>query len=963
MMEKKQTTEILGLEILSEISRIANSTLDLKARLESIVSATAERMGKDAAAISLLDKEEKHLILKASKGLAPEAVDQVVLNVGEGITGWVALEKRPLALADAQADPRFKYFAITGEERYRSMLAVPVMAQNHCIGVLAVNTVAVWEYSQDEITLLSTIANDVGGIIRNAQLYQDVNQRLLELTAIYDIGQALTSTLDLETVLRMIIKNSIAVLKAKGGVLRLLDPDTQLLVVKASSVPEYDERRLAPLRIGEGIAGRIAQSGAPILITHLEESELRGISFVAFSSVMGVPIRSRDRIIGTITLYDKTSENSVTTASFSHEDLQLLSTLGSQAAIAIENAKLYQQTLKSAKEMETLYSLSKGMTSVLDLYFVLDSILRMIGDVLEAEYGILTLFDEGSGELQTKSLWGADSALLPHLRFPLGEGTTGRIAQKKESLLLDQIDPTDKKLQYLPLKNLIGVPLMVKDRLIGTIEIANKRTAPSFSTSDLMLLSTFAGQAAVAIENANLYEKTKRLAEENEKRVRELSILYEIGSTMRSTLELTHLLHIILTGVTIGGGLGFNRAILFLVNEKENLLNGVMGVGPENQEDARRVWGAVPVTGNLRERILQDEDVSLHQRSTIHQLATQLHIPIVEGGGVLALTVLEKRPYNIHDSRDDPRVNPILRDTIKTESFATAPLIAKNKVMGAIFVDNHFTKKPITEEDIRFLLMFANQAGLAIENAMIYSNLEETNKSLRQAQELLLQKEKLATIGEMATGIAHEIRNPLVSLGGFARRLRDRTQSDELARKYADIIYKETDRLEKILREILSFSKETSPSLAPTDINVVITDILTLFRDQLAGKNVEVLTELSDDLPRIQADPQQLKQVFINLFSNAEQAMEKGGKLFVATRISEETSFEIQVEVSNTGPGIPREVMANIFNPFFTTKSMGTGLGLTIVHRIITSHGGRILVHNRSEGGVSFLIFFPVEIR
>src|SRR4030066_620965 len=127
---------------------------------------------------------------------------------------------------------------------------------------------------------------------------------------------------------------------------------------------------------------------------------------------------------------------------------------------------------------------------------------------------------------------------------------------------------------FLRLKNLMGVPLLVKDRLIGTIEIGNKISAPGFSSSNLMFLSTFAGHASVAIENARLYEQTKLLAEENIKRVMVLSILYEISSTLGTTLELDKLLHIILTGVTIGGGLGFNRAVLFLYDERENVLRG-----------------------------------------------------------------------------------------------------------------------------------------------------------------------------------------------------------------------------------------------------------------------------------------------------------------------------------------------------------------------------------------------------
>src|SRR3990170_6920912 len=194
---EKLDTELLSLEILSEISRIAHSTLELKERLNAIVNTTAVKMGVDCCYVSLLDKDEKSLTLKAARGLDANSIDKVMLNVGEGINGWVAKEMTPVALSDAHADPRFKYIAETGEEKYRSMLAVPITVQGKCTGVLTVQTYGPKDYLEDEITLLSTIASEVGGIIRNAQLYQDMNHRLLELTTLYEMGQAVTSTLDL----------------------------------------------------------------------------------------------------------------------------------------------------------------------------------------------------------------------------------------------------------------------------------------------------------------------------------------------------------------------------------------------------------------------------------------------------------------------------------------------------------------------------------------------------------------------------------------------------------------------------------------------------------------------------------------------------------------------------------------------------------------------------------------------
>ena len=213
----------------------------------------------------------------------------------------------------------------------------------------------------------------------------------------------------------------------------------------------------------------------------------------------------------------------------------------------------------------------------------------------------------------------------------------------------------------------------------------------------------------------------------------------------------------------------------------------------------------------------------------------------------------------------------------------------------------------------------------------------------------------------MAARVAHEIRNPLVSIGGFARRIREKLDAANPIRKYSEIIGAEVDRLEKILQEILAFSKESSPSPVPTDLNLLIRDAADLFRDTLLAKGIKMSIRLYDGFPRLLLDPHQMKQVFINLFANAEQAMENGGTLDVVSE-SPGSKGPIVVRIINSGPGISPDVMANIFNPFFTTKPAGTGLGLAIVHRIVTNHGGSIQVENRPEGGVVFILALPVSI-
>jgi signal transduction histidine kinase len=233
---------------------------------------------------------------------------------------------------------------------------------------------------------------------------------------------------------------------------------------------------------------------------------------------------------------------------------------------------------------------------------------------------------------------------------------------------------------------------------------------------------------------------------------------------------------------------------------------------------------------------------------------------------------------------------------------------------------------------------------------------------LKKAQETLLEREKLAALGEMAASVAHEIKNPLVSIGGYARRLHKKFDNGLHEKRYTDAIIKEVGRLEGILNDILYFSKATKVVLEKFDLNRIIEETLTGMEDELRSQGIEVEKSLDGNLPEISCDYQEIKQVFINLITNAKDAMGSGGKLTVKTSsFSQEDRDYIGTEIRDTGGGIPSEILHNIFNPFFTTKGWGTGLGLAICHRIVDGHGGVIEVNNDPRRGVTFTVKLPVE--
>lgn len=219
-------------------------------------------------------------------------------------------------------------------------------------------------------------------------------------------------------------------------------------------------------------------------------------------------------------------------------------------------------------------------------------------------------------------------------------------------------------------------------------------------------------------------DRLQELRQELERMEWEFSMLYEVSNAMRATLKLDQVFYIILTALTAHEGLGFNRAMLFLVNEKENILEGVMGIGPHSAEEAGKIWHYL----SQKEMTLDDfvsayDDFKKDPESKLNSIVKGMKLPLREDMGVLALTILEGMPFEITTEEAKKKVDPEILRTLNTNYFVTVPLRAKDRVLGAILVDNVFNKKPITKSDVRMLTMFANHAGLAIENSRLY---EET---------------------------------------------------------------------------------------------------------------------------------------------------------------------------------------------------------------------------------------------
>jgi signal transduction histidine kinase len=494
-----------------------------------------------------------------------------------------------------------------------------------------------------------------------------------------------------------------------------------------------------------------------------------------------------------------------------------------------------------------------------------------------------------------------------------------------------------------------------------------------FSPQQMDFLLLLAEVMETTIQNDDLQQMVQR----HEKRVKKLSTLWELNKALLTTVNFERILHLTLTAITIGEGLKFNRAMLFLVNEKDRMLEGAMAVGPDNAEEAGKVWASLSRRNGALSDLITQLDPENH--SLLNSVVKGIRIPLEQEECILSRTVLEGRSFNTQlpqskegwlqtrcergchlGSEVGCYVGEHLSRDPRVYSFATVPLLGKGKVIGVVLVDNLYNQNPITEEDVQFLSMFANQAGLAIENAALYRNLEEVHQELKETQTFLVHLEKMVALGEMSTTIAHEIKNPLTSIGGFARRLDRNLPEESQGKKYSQTIIKEVNRLEKILNGLLNYTQEGSLIFKELDLRDVLEESLSMVIEGIRSGGVQLIKEYAEEIPLIQGDSHQLKQSFFNLINNACQAMKGRGTLFLRVHSFSKNGLPyVRVEVEDTGKGVDPENLHNIFNPFYSTKESSLGLGLPIVHKIIASHRGQIEVDNRPGTGVKFIVTFP----
>jgi PAS domain S-box-containing protein len=447
-------------------------------------------------------------------------------------------------------------------------------------------------------------------------------------------------------------------------------------------------------------------------------------------------------------------------------------------------------------------------------------------------------------------------------------------------------------------------------------------------------------------------------------RLARLTLLNQVGEALHGAhLTLDQILESVLICMTAGQGLRFNRAFLLLIDSANEYLHGELAIGPSSHEEAARIWQDLSDKQADLFELMTTYDRSIRETDVaVNEIVRRIAIPLSGRDHILIKTMFAGRAVRIVDTDTGPGVVES-RGWFGAAPFAVAPLITRRGPLGVIVADNAITGAEIEVLDLEFLQLFANHAAVAIENSRLYHELERrlldlrrAHERQREAQETLLRMERLSVMGETAAIVAHELRNPLVAIGGFARTLERNLEEGDANRQFASIIVEEVDRLERIIHDLLDFIRPQKGLRKDVDCDKLVRETVSRFDEQISARGIELVLDLEGRKRPVRCHPGEIQQVLQNLLMNAMQAVGTGGQIEVRTRRRQNG---VEIAVGDDGPGISDQVKERMFAPFFSTKASGSGLGLTICQRIVKSHGSLLRAANGAKGGAVFHFVLP----
>jgi GAF domain-containing protein len=915
---------------IAELARSVSSTLDLEAVLNHVTAAITVLRPDGACSVRLIDPVAGGYRLAGVGGVSIASRRQVI-PFGRGLTHTVAETGRPILVEEYPGDPR----ALEGHWSAGRGLTVyygaPIGAAGELLGVLSVNLPAGAPPTLEEREMIEALAGQAAVAMRNARLFTRSEARRRAAESLAEISRDLAQALDHEVLAQRIVDGTRELLQSHGAILLRLDADLSEFTTTAISddTPAADMELVA--LVVHNVAVRAIVERRPVtvqdfladpLLTLPSEWRAQGES-ITDRSLLAVPLVVQERTLGVIVIIDRTGRV------LDNGDLALARAFADHAALALENARLYAEATRRRHEAEELARVARLLTESLDVATAADRIAETVLLLLRVPASVLRLRQSDGSLLTVGSAGRTRGAFEPGHLLPPGVGIAGKAIAEGRPVIGDPLGPGTlttedfrRRQQASGIRTVLAVPLRAAETMLGVLAVGDEAQR-IFSSGEVVLLQAFGDQAAVALNNARLFEEAERRRHSAES-------LAELGQLLTRSLDAAEVSQRIVDSVR--SLLRTNGAVLYRVEqETQNLV-------------------ALAFTG--------DVGPGFAERAAV----------IPPGYGVVGRAVRERRPVGTPDVLADQNValTPELRSHVEGAAFRAflgVPLLVQGHVIGALGIATR-AGHVFDLDEIRLAQTFADQAAIALENSRLYGELRTALIEVERSQEQVVQTERLSALRNLAGGVAHSFNNLLAVVLGRADLLLRHVRDPEVVRGLEVISRAATDGA-GMVRQIQEFTQtRQTRAFEAVDLERVLHDLVEFTRTtweneaQSRGISYEVRVE-GGPLPPISGVSEQLREVFMNLLINALEAMPNGGRLIFNL---ERQDDYVAVVARDNGHGMSEQTRKQIFAPFFTTqRPRRLGLGLSVAWGIVTRHGGTIEVESAPGWGSTFTVRLPLS--
>ncbi len=1028
---------------LRQIANLVGASLEIREVVERLLDQLPNLIPFTRATIQLVQDGQRVLLGGRGYDVARALDDSSTLHRpidSDPLINLVFVSQKPVVLSDTRGDPRWD--SISATDQVLSWLAAPMVAAGEVVGFLLLDNSEPGAYSDETSELAMTFASQAAVAIRNARLFQQVQDSLAETDVLYQASAELNTAqtyLDILSILRkssVVLKHptlkslyfclfdrpwtandrpdlvqKISTLRFSTELDRKIQNQRQEIGINAEKNEFPDDEQIAPTQRESiatwGNATEILFEDRPFVIENLASTSILNIEarkFLVGDDLSGngrlllMPLRVGGQWIGFLGSVYQFIEGMMQPGNpdvtlFNSKQLRSLEALASQAAVAIQNIRLYDETRRRAAQLETAAEIARDTSSTLALDILLNRAVNLIRDKYGFYHSSIFLIDETGRSAvvrESTGIAGQEMKRRGH-SLPVGsQSVVGQVSQTGETIMINNVQASAiyRPNPLLPeTKSELAIALKIGARKIGVLDVQSNMI-DAFSVDDLAVLQVLADQLAVAVDNARSYELAQQAVAETAQRVQELSTIYELTQSISAaemkTQEIGHIIAQRFVSLV-----PVDRVTVYLVEnripddiEPELRLSSVqLNAAGDTLIQFLRVLSIVGPRGDLSSDHMEMAIESypyfefLNSPRPTVLLADELNSPSQQSW-------LTAKPAGLSGSSSQllstSEKNQRLLRQAGLRSIILVPLLVKAQSIGVIeLLAQHIPVNPDAAL-LNLMITLANAAAVALENANLYERQLQTAEQLREVDKLKSQ---------FLANMSHELRTPLNSIIGFSRVILKGIDGpvSELQQQDLTAIHSAGNHLLQLINDVLDISKiEAGKMELAYDNHVNMGDLVTSAMSTAIGltkdKPIKLIKQIEQDLPLIKADPTRIRQVLINFLSNAAKFTETGS---ITVSVAKEESLPpgiigggiettvnswLAVRVTDTGPGILKVDQAKLFMPFSqvdsspTRKVGGTGLGLSISRLLIELHNGKIGVESEPGKGSTFFFYLPINI-